>query len=98
MLNPLRMDADAPVTIFKKSKSRTPRAHSATPTDNAPDGVETSVAPSALAAKLRKQHKERNKPRARLSFGGDDEVSFIDKYKDCAADTRVRKEMVRSSR
>ncbi|KAL5482670.1 hypothetical protein ACEPAI_9264 [Sanghuangporus weigelae] len=67
------MAADAPLTILKRSKARTARTRSVTPTDNAPENDEETVAPSSLASKLKKQHKERNRPKARLSFGGDDE-------------------------
>ncbi|KAL5524572.1 hypothetical protein ACEPAF_9712 [Sanghuangporus sanghuang] len=67
------MDGGAPLTIFKRSKARTARTRSVTPADNTPENDEETVTPSTLASKLKKQHKERNKPKARLSFGGDDE-------------------------
>ncbi|EJC98047.1 uncharacterized protein FOMMEDRAFT_97947 [Fomitiporia mediterranea MF3/22] len=67
------MDNDAPAAIFKRSKARTTRTRAVSPSDDAQKEGEDSAAPSTLAAKLKKQHRERTKPKARLSFGGDEE-------------------------
>ena len=59
--------------IFKKPKSRPSRLRNEAVTNDAEESSDASA--SALAAKVRKQHKERIKPKAKLSFGGD-EVSI----------------------
>ncbi|KAI5121072.1 hypothetical protein M0805_008586 [Coniferiporia weirii] len=63
-------DAVAPA-IIKRTKTRTTRIRALSPTNESAEGSEAS--PSTLAAKLKRRHKERTKPKARLSFGGDDE-------------------------
>lgn len=72
------MDTGAPTAIFKRSKTRAIRTRELSPTGNANDETPVpSASPSTLAAKLKKQHKERAKPKARLSFGGDEEVGMF---------------------
>lgn len=68
-------DGGAPAFI-KRSKHRTARAREPSPSEDAPNTkTDADASPSTLAAKIKKQHKERVKPKARLSFGGDEEVS-----------------------
>lgn len=71
---------DTPVMFFKRGKSRGMRARATSPSDEqaAAEGVEGEASPTTLAAKLKKQHKERAKPKARLSFGGEEEVRNTD--------------------
>jgi GC-rich sequence DNA-binding factor len=59
--------------VFKKPKARSSRQRAASPSNDAigEDSSETTSA-SILAAKVRKQQKERLKPKPRLSFGGDE--------------------------
>lgn len=71
--HPPMADTSAPAFI-KRSKHRTARAREPSPSEDAPNTT-TDASPSTLAAKIKKQHKERVKPKARLSFGGDEEVS-----------------------
>lgn len=68
--------ADSPFSIIKKkSKSRSVRTRDTSPSTSAdpPTREETEASPSVIAAKLKKQ---RAKPKAALSFGGDDEVGL----------------------
>ena len=68
-------DADAPAAFFKRSKSKNLRTRAAPSSDQSvKDGESVEASPSTLASKLKKQLKERKKPKARLSFGGDEEV------------------------
>lgn len=74
------MTDDAPV-VFKRKQtkpSQSSRARpvgdsvGATPEDDA--AQENGDSPAAVALRLRKQQKSRQKPKPQLSFGGDDEV------------------------
>lgn len=72
------MADEAPAAIFKRTKARTARTRAKSPLgsgEDADDGGGAEASPSTLATKLKKQHKERSKPKSRLSFGADDEVS-----------------------
>jgi hypothetical protein len=77
---------DAPVIFKKKGKSATrPRVSSPLINDATPNEIpkdtpmdEDEPSASALAAKLKKQRRDKtgsSKSKARVSFGGDDEVS-----------------------
>ena len=69
-------DSGAP-TFIKRSKNRTTRARATSPSqEKSSTAEELEASPITLASKIKKQHKERTKPKARLSFGGDDEVSI----------------------
>jgi GC-rich sequence DNA-binding factor len=71
------MDSDPPV-IFKRTKSRSSqktRAKSPEATETVSTGVEDS--PITLATKL-KNRANKNRPKSRLSFGGDEEVWLSD--------------------
>lgn len=72
-------DNGAPAAIIKRSKVRTARTRAKSPSEDEPkvDAGLREASPSTLVAKLKKQHKERNKPKSRLSFGVDDEVSVL---------------------
>lgn len=71
--------ADAPV-IFKRTKAKpAQRGRTSTPdiAESGADGeaadVEVEESPSTLATKLKKKIKTREKPKSKLSFGGDEE-------------------------
>lgn len=72
------MSSDSPV-IFKRSKTKTTaRSRQLSPETNAENsGPEVSEnSPSTLATKLKNKIKKA-KPKSRLSFGGDEEVSHL---------------------
>ena len=82
-------DADAPAFLRRtktKTKTKTLRARASSPSAPAkPLSIETDEpvgdtddaydSPTTLVTKLKSKHKARAKPKARLSFGGDEEVS-----------------------
>ncbi|KAF9649765.1 hypothetical protein BDM02DRAFT_3094186 [Thelephora ganbajun] len=74
------MTDDAPV-IFKRKQSKPSQSSRARPVENSvtpgPEDVatqESGDSPAAVASRLRKQQKARQKQKPQLSFGGDDEV------------------------
>lgn len=74
------MGDDAPV-IFKRKQSKPSQSSRTRPVEDsvAPgpeDGAvqENVDSPAAVASRLRKQQKSRQKQKPQLSFGGDDEV------------------------
>ena len=72
----------ADVAIFKKSKARPSRLRTEAATNDTEEASDVSA--SLLAAKVRKQQKERIKPKAKLSFGGDEVSSFLRLSVKCA--------------
>lgn len=69
---------DAPV-IFKRTKSKPAQRGRTSTADIAESGadgeaadVEVEESPSTLATKLKKKIKTREKPKSKLSFGGDE--------------------------
>lgn len=74
----INMSSDSPV-IFKRSKAKpAARARPVSPEQDAETSASQTVedSPSTLATKLKNKIKK-TKTKSRLSFGGDDEVSFI---------------------
>lgn len=73
--------ADDPPVIFKRKQSKPSQSSRVRPVGDSvaaghEDGTvqESGDSPAAVAAKLRKQQKARQKPKPQLSFGADDEV------------------------
>jgi GC-rich sequence DNA-binding factor len=81
------MDDSAAPAFFKRTKSRTLRSRASSPgarpkanadvDEQSGDNDDASDSPGTLVTKLKNKHKARAKPKARLSFGGDEEVSFL---------------------
>lgn len=63
-------EADAP-SFLRRSKSKSLRGRESSPSKATDDAGEDVT----MAATLRHKQKARAKPKARLSFGGDEEVS-----------------------
>lgn len=78
MLLPVTMSSDSPI-VFKRTKSKPSSRVRALAVDETPSettGTEDAEqSPSENIAKVKKLQKARAKPKARVSFGGDDEVS-----------------------
>jgi hypothetical protein len=78
------MTDDAPV-VFKRKQSKQSQSSRARHVEDSvaadpEDGAvqESGDSPALVAARVRKQHKARQKTKPQLSFGGDDEVRVSD--------------------
>lgn len=71
--------SDSPI-VFKRTKSK-PSTRTRTEDESQLEVADSEETPSTIATKLKKQIKTRAKPKARLSFGGDEEVRVRLVYK-----------------